>query len=87
MLLTLCVNSSCLKNINREKGLVEIQDPFIMVAYKFYDERENTAMTMTEQQAKLFTKLRTLDPSVIEDGLPNETEYLSDTTHIMYVLK
>lgn len=58
-----------------------------MVAYKFYDERENTAMTMTEQQAKLFTKLRTLDPSVIEDGLPNETEYLSATTHIMYVLK
>ena len=49
--------------------------------------KDDTAMTMTEAQAKLFTKLRTLDPGVIEDGLPNETEYLSAATRIMYVLK
>ena len=44
-------------------------------------------MGITEQQKKLFDELRQKDPTIIDDGVVDETQYLSAGHRIMYVLK
>lgn len=42
---------------------------------------------ITELQNKIFEELRQIDPGIIDDGVPDETAYLSAKYRIMYVLK
>lgn len=44
-------------------------------------------MNITEQENKLFDELRAKDPSIIDDGIVCEEEYLHAKYRIMYVLK
>lgn len=42
---------------------------------------------ITKGQQNLFWKLRQMDPSIIEDGVPDEAQYTAAAYRIMYVLK
>ena len=44
-------------------------------------------MDIATQQKELFDKLKELDPSIIIDGVPDESQYISAPYRIMYVLK
>ena len=42
---------------------------------------------IADQQNQIFDELRQMDPGIIDDGVPDETAYLSARYRIMYVLK
>ena len=44
-------------------------------------------MDIKEKEKEIFDKLRKIDPSIVEDGIVNEEEYLTSKYKIVYIMK
>ena len=44
-------------------------------------------MSIKEKEKEIFDKLGKIDPSIVEDGIVNEEEYLDSKYKILYVMK